>query len=873
MKGAVFAENAGRGGATKISLGQIECLGGVGRQLAVTQLKQRHACNGARLRNNGSRMRSRIFVLAAAIGFLFGQSAFGVTQLVTNGGFESGSAGWQFQGSLVNVPVFTNPNLANRGTNFLSMGNQNGAVPAVQQGVFQTVTIPTNTLLAQYSFYWNVLSSVDPADSVQFTAFITDTNNNPLYNLGMVSNPSNGTNGYQQVTINVTNLAGQTVRLFYEVDAGVTGIGIRTSFDIDDVSLLAFSAADIPANDYFTNSATLHTTTSITVFATNLLATVEPGEPKHAGRTGGHSLWWNWTAPSNGVVTITTAGSTFDTLLGIYTGDSVSNLTQVAANDDVSGGRTLTSSVQFTVAAGTEYQIAVDGKNGATGVVELNLSFKPDTKGPSVTITTPKSGARLTNSTVMIQGTASDNLAVALVQFRLENADGTNDYQDADGTNNWSGTVTNLVPGPNTIRVRAFDTSSNAAVVTRAVTFVVVSPLTLTVSGSGTVTPNLNNQFLNVGANYTVTAKPGVGQVFSNWTDVDSVQIATTAALTFTMQSNMVLQANFVPNPFIPVAGTYQGLFYDTNGVAHQSSGFFNVTVTSSGSYTAKIMLAGKSASLTGQFSAGGMASNNIIAKGAAPVPVQLQLDLGGGGITGLLTGSNWTAELSAPRAVTSAGDQAGHYTLLIPGAEDGVGHPGGDSYSTATIAATGGITFAGAMADGTTISGKANLLANGQCAFYVSLYSGNGSALGWLTFSNGDVTGGVDWFKLAAAGGKFYPAGFTNEADVMGSAYKFSNSVPVLNVSTGEVWLANGNVSPAFTNQVALSAASKVTNLSSNKLTLTITTTSGLFKGSVVNPANGKTITINGVVLQNQNFGGGFFLGTNQTGRVFFGP
>jgi hypothetical protein len=130
-----------------------------------------------------------------------------------------------------------------------------------------------------------------------------------------------------------------------------------------------------------------------------------------------------------------------------------------------------------------------------------------------------------------------------------------------------------------------------------------------------------------------------------------------------------------------------------------------------------------------------------------------------------------------------------------------------------------------------------------------------------------------VDWFKLAAAGGKIYQAGFTNETDVIGSAYKFSNSVPVLNVSTGEVWLSNGNVNPAFTNQVALSAASKVTNLSSNKLTLTITTTSGLFKGSVVNPANGKTITINGVVLQNQNYGGGFFLGTNQTGRVFFGP
>ena len=36
------------------------------------------------------------------------------------------------------------------------------------------------------------------------------------------------------------------------------------------------------------------------------------------------------------------------------------------------------------------------------------------------------------------------------------------------------------------------------------------------------------------------------------------------------MQPDLVLQANFVTNPFSPVAGTYQGLFYDTNNVAQR---------------------------------------------------------------------------------------------------------------------------------------------------------------------------------------------------------------------------------------------------------------------------------------------------------------
>jgi len=33
------------------------------------------------------------------------------------------------------------------------------------------------------------------------------------------------------------------------------------------------------------------------------------------------------------------------------------------------------------------------------------------------------------------------------------------------------------------------------------------------------------------------------------------------ARITFLMQSNLVLQANFVTNPFTPVAGTFTGLF------------------------------------------------------------------------------------------------------------------------------------------------------------------------------------------------------------------------------------------------------------------------------------------------------------------------
>jgi len=104
----------------------------------------------------------------------------------------------------------------------------------------------------------------------------------------------------------------------------------------------------------------------------NTYATKEPGEPNHAGNPGGKSLWYCWTAPTNAPVTFNTLGSTFDTLLAVYTGDTVSNLSTVACNDDIAGWTNRQSSVTFTPISGMTYHIAVDGFGGASGLVLLN---------------------------------------------------------------------------------------------------------------------------------------------------------------------------------------------------------------------------------------------------------------------------------------------------------------------------------------------------------------------------------------------------------------------------------------------------------------------------------------------------------------------
>jgi len=130
----------------------------------------------------------------------------------------------------------------------------------------------------------------------------------------------------------------------------------------------------VPTNDNFNSAITLSGGQG-TTNGTNIRAIKESGEPNHAGNAGGASIWYNWTAPASGSVTIDTIGSTLDTLLGVYTGSSVGSLTTIASDDDSGGGGA--SRVVFTASSGTTYRIAVDGFSGAVGNVTLNWNQPP----------------------------------------------------------------------------------------------------------------------------------------------------------------------------------------------------------------------------------------------------------------------------------------------------------------------------------------------------------------------------------------------------------------------------------------------------------------------------------------------------------------
>jgi len=78
-----------------------------------------------------------------------------------------------------------------------------------------------------------------------------------------------------------------------------------------------------------------------TVANTNTGVIPDIGAPNIDGFAPNAPLWYQWTAPQDGVVTLDTIGSLndlfepLDTVLAVYTGAGLTSLSQVAANDNL----------------------------------------------------------------------------------------------------------------------------------------------------------------------------------------------------------------------------------------------------------------------------------------------------------------------------------------------------------------------------------------------------------------------------------------------------------------------------------------------------------------------------------------------------------
>lgn len=159
----------------------------------------------------------------------------------------------------------------------------------------------------------------------------------------------------------------------YYLEMTVNPYGVIQELDYSNNTVVIPVVIGVPPNDHFANAEVLEANFT-TLSSANVNASAESGEPSHANVTARRSVWFQWRPAGNQSVRLDTVGSAFDTILAVYTGTSVSQLTQVASNDDISYPGTLQSRVSFTAIAGVDYMIAVDGYNGASGSIQLNRS-------------------------------------------------------------------------------------------------------------------------------------------------------------------------------------------------------------------------------------------------------------------------------------------------------------------------------------------------------------------------------------------------------------------------------------------------------------------------------------------------------------------
>ncbi|HXP63274.1 MAG TPA: Ig-like domain-containing protein [Dongiaceae bacterium] len=514
--------------------------------------------------------------------------------------------------------------------------------------------------------------------------------------------------------------------------------------------------------------------------------------------------------------------------------------------------------------------------SGVIGGVTLGGGGGGGTQKPTITITSPASGLTVTNNSQSVQGTAASSVGLADVYCRVDGGA----WSAAHGTTNWSFTAS-LSAGMNAIEAYAADTAGNLSTTDTVTIIYATTPvsgtLVLRTNGMGSITRTFKGSTLMVGKSYTVTAVPGPGQVFAGWTgDI----VASTNPLTFKMPSTLTLQANFNVNPFTALQGTYSGLFLGTNVVGPTNSGAFTLILTSKGAYTGKLSLGGSSLSLMGAFSAAGLAQETIGPSSLNPVALTLQLDLPTGQqVAGSVGGKGWGAMLQGYRAAYNATTNpapVGNYTLLLAGYTNPVA-PEGYSFGTAAVTAGGQVTFKGTLADGTTILPTvSSLLPNGLWPFYLSLYKGHGLMIGWIGLTNPVLTGmAIDWVKTGAAGGSYYPGGFSFETEANGYKYVApAAGYSLLNWTSGVVTLTGGNLTTSLTNPITVNAKNQVqvTGPNADKLKLTLTPATGAFSGSFVPPGATKPVSINGVVLTDNESAGGFFLGAKQGGSVSIG-
>lgn len=547
------------------------------------------------------------------------------------------------------------------------------------------------------------------------------------------------------------------------------------------------------------------------------------------------------------------------------------------------------------------YFVVVSGIYGTVTSVKASLTLSgPDVSKPTIIFSSPLAGTRTTNG--VVAGTATDSAQVTNVLYWITNMNARGDPPKTiksgvasfgvNGTTTKTWAISNVfLPGTNYITVQSVNYGGHLSTLeTREFFYEVPTNLTFRAEGGGTVTGGAtvaggasltNETLLNIGQSYTLTAIPVKNNIFSRWIGSFPGTVSDTPTLHFIMEPGMKLRALFTTNYFIGASGTYNGLFYGTNGVTEQTAGLLkNLRIASTGAYSGTMMLGGVSYSLISSFNSAGYASNIVkrTAKQGGSVAVEMNLNWTNGQINGSVSSLDseeaWDSPLEAEKSAISS--RSAEYTVLLsPGTNFTTGEiPPGFGYLLITNH-NGAVTLSGALADGTALNEAPPLGVLGDIPVYANLYANGGLLLGWLGLSNATVEAesALAWIKPAARTG-LYAEGFTNYLLVSGSGWTNPPAkefaIPLVD---GSLLITNTSLDLNFTVSITNDTLVKSSNAPTNSLTGTVAPKTGLLTITFGNGVGRATTIGHGVILQNSTNGGGYFVTTTNSGAVILTP
>ncbi|MGA7671595.1 MAG: hypothetical protein WBW04_14300 [Nitrolancea sp.] len=151
--------------------------------------------------------------------------------------------------------------------------------------------------------------------------------------------------------------------------------------------------AAAPSNDDFANRTAIGALTlPYTDTQDTTDATTEGSEPSSNCGTATNSIWYEFTPDISWLFMLSTAGSGYDTNLDVFTSSStpatLTSLSSVNCNNDVSSPSDTTSFISMFMAAGTTYYIRVSSASGSGG----STSFSVIQRGSATSATATAGG-------------------------------------------------------------------------------------------------------------------------------------------------------------------------------------------------------------------------------------------------------------------------------------------------------------------------------------------------------------------------------------------------------------------------------------------------------------------------------------------------